>query len=264
MLGVLLFKWFEPVEPFQIAGPIYYVGTRGLAVYIVKTDAGLVLLNGAMPGYENLVLNSVRELGFKLEDIRVILVSHGHADHAGTVAAIKRATNATVVAMEDDVGLLKSGGKADYLFSNVKFLHFESVVADKVLKDGDRFTFGNIEFVAHDTPGHTPGCATIETKVEAEGAMRNVVFADCLSVNPGTRFDEKNPSYPGIADDYRKAFRVMEEIQPDIFLAFHPEYFDLESKRERMKKEGMKVWINPEGYRTLVRKKKETFERFAR
>jgi metallo-beta-lactamase class B len=252
--------WFEATSPFQIAGPIYYVGTRGLGVYLIKTSEGLILLNGAMPASKKLISESIHKLGFKMKDIRLILVSHSHVDHTGTIADSKKLSGAPVVVMESGVELLKSGGKLDYLFGEKPDMHFEPVTADRVLKDGEMVTLGDVQLKAHWTPGHTRGCTTWETTIQEGGRKYMVLFPDGTSVNPGTRLI-KDPSYPGILNDYQKTFKVLESLRPDIFLSYHAEFFDLEKKRVRMKKEGIKAWVDPQGYKQLIKQTKAAFEK---
>lgn len=150
-------SWYEPTDPFHIVGPIYYVGTRGLSVFLITTSAGNILLGGAMPGTAPLIEASIRKLGFKPEDIRILLLNHAHIDHAGTLADFKALTGAQLEVMQDDAELLKSGGKTDYLYAkNAKF-HFPPVTTDRVLKDGETVSLGDVRLTAHRTPGHTRG-----------------------------------------------------------------------------------------------------------
>lgn len=254
-------SWTEPIKPFHIVGPVYYVGTRGIGVYLLKSDAGLLLLSGAPSGAASAVINAVKDLGFKPEDIRLILSSHAHFDHAGTLAAHKKASGAKLVAMESEVDLLKSGGQLDFLFSNRPEFSFQGVTTDRAIKDKEQVTLGNITLTAHHTPGHTKGCITWQMSAAENGRTYNVVFADGVSVNPGTRF-VKNPSYQGISEDYQATFRVLEGLKPDIFLAYHAEHFDLEAKLKRAPVEGVKAWVDPRGYRELLEKRKASYEKF--
>ena len=136
--------WLEPTEPLRIVGPIYCVGTRGLGSYLITTPAGHILVNGLMPQSASLVEASIRKLGFKLEDVRIVIMGHAHIDHAGTIASFKKRTGAKVAVLDADHDLLQSGGKADYLYANDPRLHYESVTADRVLKDGDTVALGGI------------------------------------------------------------------------------------------------------------------------
>jgi metallo-beta-lactamase class B len=252
--------WREPLEPFHIVGPIYYVGTKGLGVYLIKTSAGLILLNGALPGSTEMIESSIRKLGFKTGDIQLLLISHAHLDHVGTLADFKKLTAAPVEVLDAEVELLKSGGKADYLYSKRPKLHFQGVAADKVLKDGEAVTLGDVSMTARCTPGHTKGTTTWLMTVEDGGTKYLVVLPDGTGINPGTRL-VRDPSYPGIADDYKRTISVLESLNPDIFLSYHAEFFDLAGKRARMEKEGVQAWVDPQGYKRQIAVQRANLER---
>lgn len=252
-------SWYQPAEPFHIAGPIYYVGTRGLSVFLITTSDGDILLGGAVPGTAPLIEASIRKLGFKPEDIRILLSNHAHVDHVGTLADFKKLTGAKVEVMEADVELLKSGGSTDYLFAKDARFHFPPVTADKALRDGDTVSLGGITLTAHATPGHTRGCTTWAMTVSEGGRSYFVVFADGTGINPGTHL-VKDPSYPGIAEDYRHTYSVLESLHPDIFLGYHAEPFDPEGKRARSTSEGVQAWVDPKGYQSYVAGGKLRFE----
>ncbi len=252
-------SWTEPAEPLHIVGPIHYVGTRELGAYLITTPAGHILLDGALPGSEGLIEDSIRKLGFDPDDLRILLITHAHVDHAGTLAHFKDTTGARVEVMAADEKLLRSGGRRDYLYAGAPAFHFEPVVADRVLHDGDVVALGGVSLTAHLTPGHTPGCTTWTTTVEDGGRSYSVVFAGSTSVNPGTRL-ARSPSYPGIAGDYGRAFDVLAALKPDVFLAPHASFFDLEGKRPRAAAEGAAAFVDPEGYRRKVAADRAAFE----
>ncbi len=251
--------WVEPMEPFRIAGPIYYVGTKGLGVYLITTREGHILVSGAMPESARHIEESIEALGFKVDDVRLLLVAHAHVDHVGTLAYLKKQSGGAVVASKAEVPLLKSGGRTDYLFAKKLDFRFEGVTVERTVKDGETVSLGGAHLVAHKTAGHTAGCLTWETTVWEDGRTYRVVFADGLSVNPGTRLT-KRPSYAGIARDFQRTFKTLEALDPDIFLAYHAEFFDLEGKRARMDAEGVGVWVDPEGYKRRVGAKQAAFE----
>jgi metallo-beta-lactamase class B len=251
--------WVEPTEPAHIVGPVYYVGTRGLGVYLINTSAGLVLIDGTVPAGAPLIEASIRKLGFKPEDIRQLLITHAHFDHVGTLAHFKELSGAPVAAMGPEVELLKSGGTLDYLFADNPKLHFKPVIAERTLADGDVVELGDVKLVAHATPGHTRGCTTWTTTVSDGGKSYLVEFVGSTSVNPGTRF-LTDPSYPGIADDYRRSFALLGSLRPDIFLTPHAPLFHFEEKRERSEKSGVAAYVDPTGYRTEIEGSKKAYE----
>jgi len=255
----LLQSWTAAAEPMHIAGPIQFVGTQGLGVYLITTPAGHILIGGGMPGSAPLIEASIRKLGYKPEDIKILLSNHAHFDHVGTLAEMKRVSGGKVAAMAQDVTLLASGGTTDYLFAQDAQYHFPAVTADRALMDGDTIELGGVKIMARLTPGHTPGCATYLTTVQDGGKGYRVVFADCTGINTGTRL-VKSPSYPGILDDYRRTFGLLESLQPEIFLAYHSDDFSFPAKRERAASEGAEAFVDPEGYRRFIAGRKAKLE----
>jgi metallo-beta-lactamase class B len=243
--------WFEPAEPTHIVGPVWSVGTRELAVYLIVTPGGDILLGGAMPDSAEDIEDAIRAAGFDPQDIRILLTTHAHVDHAGTLAHFKELTGALVETMDGDAPLLESGGATDYLFKDVDAFHFEPVHVDRVLQDGDKVALGGVTLTARLTPGHTPGNTTWILDVPDGGRSWRVVIAGSLTLNPGTRL-LRDPSYPGILQDYRRAVTVLESLQPDIFLAPHASQCGLEAKRARAASEGPAAFLDPDGYRAFV------------
>jgi metallo-beta-lactamase class B len=128
-----------------------------------------------------------------------------------------------------------------------------------VIKDGEKVTLGDVTLTAYKTAGHTRGTTTWVTTV-ADGARRyTVVFPDGTSVNPGYRL-VKDPSYPGIAGDYRRTFATLASLEPDIRLTPHTQMFDFDAKRARAGVEGVNAWVDPGGYHTWVEAQRQKFE----
>jgi len=257
--SALVKSWLAPSEPLHIVGPIDFVGTQGLGVFLITTPAGHILLGGGMPGSAATIEASIRKLGYKPQDIKILLSNHAHIDHVGTLGDFKKLTGATVAAMDRDVDLMASGGRIDFLFAKKPRLHFPPVTADRVLKDGDIVELGGVKLTARLTAGHTPGCTTFVTTIQDGPRSYNVVFADGTSVNEGTRF-VNNPSYPGILDDYRHTFTTLESLKPDIFLSYHVDEFDFSAKRTRAATDGVQAFVDPDGYKRFVAERKAKFE----
>lgn len=252
--------WNNYEAPFQLAGPIYYVGTEHLAAFLVSSPQGHILIDGGMPSSAAVIEKSIREIGFKPEDIRILLTTQAHFDHVGTHAHFKKLSGAMVMAMTGDEKLLRDGGKSDYLFAANSENHFPRVPVDRVLKDGDLVTVGGARIIARHTPGHTPGSASYEMNVTEGGRDYKVLFAASTTVNPGTGL-VKNPSYPGILEDFRKTFALLESLQPDIFVSGHASLFNLKTKRAKMTPETpAAAFVDPQGYRSLLAEKKKAFE----
>jgi len=249
--------WEEPEEPVHIAGPIHFVGTKGLGVFLFTTSEGLILMNTGMPSSGPMIEDSIRRLGFRPEDLKIIINGHAHIDHAGAIAYLKEKHGARLAVMREDVAAMESGDKGDFKYAD-DFVYPPAKV-DTVLRDGDTVRLGEVVLTAYLTPGHTRGATTWVTQVSEGGRPHLVVFPDGAGFNPGYRL-VRNPSYPGIADDYRGTHHALEMLKPDIWLAQHNEYYDLAGKRERAKTEGVAAWVDPEGYRRFIAGKKRAFE----
>jgi len=254
-----MMKWNEPAEPTKILGPLYFVGTKGLAVWLITTSEGHILINTGMPGSGPMIAESIRKLGFKPEDIKIMLAGHAHIDHVGGHAYIQKLSGARVAMIAEEVDLIQSGGKLDFHYGAYPEFRFDPVKVDQVLHDGDTIKLGEVAATARLTPGHTKGSTTFITNLVDGGKVYTVVFPNGTSVNPGYRV-VKDPSYPGIADDYRRTFHVLEMLKPDIWLDAHTQTFDFEAKRARVAKEGAAAWVDPEGYRKWVVAVREKFE----
>jgi metallo-beta-lactamase class B len=193
------------------------------------------------------------------EEIRFLLITHAHIDHAGTLAYFKRMSDGIVAVMARDFESLKSGGRTDPIYGADSAFHFPAVKADRVLKDGDTVSVGNVSMKARLTAGHTQGCTTWVMTVTEGGKAYTVVFPASSNVSPGTRLAQ-SPSYPGIVDDFRHTFIVLESLKPDIWLTAHPEMFRFDEKRTKADGEGINAWIDREGYRKYVADSKAEFE----
>jgi metallo-beta-lactamase class B len=253
-------KWDEPADPLKIAGPLHFVGTRGLSSWLFATSEGHILLNTAMPETGQLIVESIKKLGFKPEDIKIMINGHAHSDHAGAFDYIKKLSGAQLAVMEPDVKPMEDGGKSDFHYgTDWRIMGWPPVKVDRILRDGDTVRLGEVVLTGYNTPGHTRGSTTWVTTLVDGGKAYKVVFPDGGGFNPGYRV-AKNPSYPGITDDYRRTHSLWELLKPDIWGGHHTEYFDLEGKRKRMAREGVNAWIDPEGYRRWVASKKRAFE----
>lgn len=251
-------EWTEPFPPFRIAGNLYYVGSKGLANYLITTPRGHILINSDLETSVPLIRASVEKLGFKFADIRILLISHAHWDHDAGSAAIKRLTGATYMVMDGDVSVVESGGQTDFQYGSDTSMRYPATKVDRVLHDGDDVTLGRTSLVAHLTPGHTKGCTTWTMKVHESGRTYDVVIIGSPNVNEGYKL-VNNSAYPQIATDYERTFRVLKSLPVDIFLGAHGSYFDLEAKYSRMTERGVRAFVDPVGYRNYVMEREQAF-----
>ncbi|MCC6161764.1 MAG: subclass B3 metallo-beta-lactamase [Acidobacteria bacterium] len=252
--------WRKPTPPAHIVGPIHYVGTYGLAAYLIATPAGHILIDGATPASGPDIVRAIEEAGFKPADIKMLLTTQAHFDHVGTHAHLKAATGARVIVMKGDEKILASGGATDYLFGPHKDFHFPSVTVDEVIEDGHVVSLGGVSLTAVHTPGHTPGTTTWTMTVDEGWRTYRVIFAGSTFVNPGTRL-VKDPSYPGIETDYRRSFARLLALPVDIPLGAHAQSFAFHDKRERAKSEGVRAYVEPDALREVTTASQAAFEK---
>lgn len=217
--------WNRPIAPFRIFGDVYYVGTAGLSAFLITGPKGHVLVDGALPESAGLIAGNIRTLGFRPTDIRYLLINHAHYDHAGGLAALKQLTGATLVAGAGDAADLRAGRTR----GRPGFPAFAPVTPDRLVRNGDVVRLGPIRLTAIATPGHTAG----STSWAMTDKGRRILFASSLTV-AGQRLIA-DPYYPTAAADFRAAFARLRTERADIFLTFHPEFFDMQAKRVRQR-----------------------------
>jgi metallo-beta-lactamase class B len=250
--------WTQPFPPFRIAGNLYYVGSKGLATYLITTPQGHILINSDLEASVPLIRASVEKLGFKFSDVKILLISHAHWDHNAGSAMIKQITGAAYMVMDADVSAVESGGKTDFHYGNDPSSLYPPTKVDRVLRDGDEVKLGDTVLVAHLTPGHTRGCTTWTLKVSDAGKTYNAVIVGSPNVNDGYKL-VNNAAYPQIADDYERMFRVLKSLPCDLFLGAHGSYFDMETKYARMKAGDKTALIDPDGYKKFIAQREQAF-----
>jgi metallo-beta-lactamase class B len=250
--------WTEPFPAFTIAGNLYYVGSKGLANYLIVTPQGNILINSDTEANVPLIRASIEKLGFRYADTKILLISHAHWDHDAGSALVKQQTGATYMVMDADVGVVESGGKTDFQYGNTPSDLYKPVKVDRVLHDGDEVSLGGTTLVARLTPGHTKGCTTWTMKVTDGGKTYNVVIVGSPNINAGYKL-VNNKEYPQIAQDYERMWTVLKSLPCDIFLGAHGDYFGLDEKYARMKQGDGNPFIDPDGYKKYVAEKEADF-----
>ena len=244
--------WNVAQKPFRIFGNTYYVGTAELSAILIVGDDGLVLLDAALPQSAPLIDANIRALGFETANVRLIVNSHTHFDHAGGIAALQRATGATVAASPRAAEALRAGKPTpdDPQFA-IADNGFPGVQGVRVIRDGETLAVGSVQITAHFTPGHTPG-GTSWTWRSCEGSRCvDVVYAD--SLNPVSADDFRfTASTPPIVGGYERSIRTVEELPCDILLSPHPGFFGMQEKLSRQAAGETDVFVNPNACRTYA------------
>lgn len=210
-------SWRQPVAPFRIADNTWYIGTATLSALLVKTPAGAILVDGGMPQAADMLLKNLQAAGVQPRDVRMIVHSHAHADHAGPLAALQRATGATLVSNAESAWLLARGGSDDLHFGDD--LVFPPAQADRIVHDGEAVTLGGVALTVHFIPGHTPGSMAWTWTDTHDGKPVRIAYVDSLSA-PGYRL-AGHPRLPKLVEDYRRSFDVVRTLPCDMLITPH-------------------------------------------
>lgn len=234
--------WTKPFKPFRVVGNVYYVGSEGLSSYLVSTSAGHILLDAGMsPQGAKLVESNIVALGFKLSDVKILINSHAHYDHAGGLAQMKADTGAQLYASALDKPALEKGR---HFGDNENGLTpFAAVKVDRTIRDGQKIKLGEATLTAHLTPGHTIGGTAWTISVTERDRPLNVMFFNSVSVAGNALVGNK--TYPKIVSDYRATFAKLKAMPADVFLPVHPEQGDLIAKRQRVLQGDNNAFIDP-------------------
>jgi metallo-beta-lactamase class B len=241
--------WHRPFPAFKIAGNLYYVGTADLAVYLINTPQGNILINSDFPEDVPLIRKSIEQLGFKYSDTKIILISHAHGDHDAATGLIKKDTGAQLMVMAPDVTEEESTAAGR-----------PAAHVDRVLHDGDTVELGGSKLTGRLTPGHTKGCTTWTMQLQDGGRRLDAVIVGSPNVNPGYIL-VGNKNYPQIADDYVKTFAVLKSLPCDLFLGAHGAYFGMKAKYEKLQSGEPTPFIDPAGYKTYVAEREASFRK---
>jgi metallo-beta-lactamase class B len=229
--------WTEQQKPFRIYGNTYYVGMRGLSAILITSPQGHVLIDGTLEANSAQIEAHIKALGFRLQDVRLILNSHAHGDHAGAIAALARDTGAQVRASTAGARALMAGGKDPEDPQYAAISTFPRVSGVTEVQDGEAVRLGSLALTAHYTPGHTPG-STSWTWRSCEGdRCLNLVYADSLTPisNSTFRFTD-DATHPHRVEAFRQAIATVASLPCDILMVPHPdaiEFMDKVARRDK-------------------------------
>jgi metallo-beta-lactamase class B len=247
----------QPYPPFKIGEGLYYVGASDYASYLIATKAGLIVIDGgdAVTGHQ--VLSNIKALGFDPRQVKVLLNTHQHFDHAGGLAEVKKASGAKLYASAADGAVLAAGGRGDP-FLKAKRFWYEPVKPDVTLKDGQTVSLGGWTLTAHITGGHTKGCTTWTFPVSVAGKTRQALVHCSSSVLPGYRL-VGTETYPGMRADYEKSFAAWKTLPCEVFLASHGQFFNLQAKRKLLDAGKPDAFVDPAGCKAFYAQAEAAF-----
>jgi metallo-beta-lactamase class B len=261
LVGVLGSKWKESsdrggqkyAEPFRIAGNFYYVGANDIAAFLIAGPEGHVVIDGGYPGTATMIAASIEELGFDIKDVKVLLNSEPHGDHAGGLAELQRMSGAELWASDASAPVIESGGDDRDLILPLRALMWSGLIGypaarvDHRFKDGDTIRVGSISLTARITGGHTRGCTSWSFPVRDGGRVLNVVSACSLKVLGGMRYPEQRA-------DLERSFRVLRGLPADIWVTSHARLWGRYRKfsARDTARDPAAPFIDPAGYRAYI------------
>lgn len=250
--------WATPVKPFKIGENLYYVGSSDLTAFLFVSKAGLIVLDGGEAATGRQVVANIRALGFDPAQVKILLNTHQHYDHAAGLAEVRKAApGAKLYASAADGPIIAAGGKGDPFIKGEKY-EYEPVPVARTLKDGDKVTLGGWTLTAHITGGHTAGCTTWTFPVTVAGKVRQGLVHCSSSVLPGYRLG-KVETYPGITAAYEKSFATWKALPCEVFLGSHGRCFGMDAKRKALDAGKADAFVDPEGCKTFYAQQEAAF-----
>lgn len=239
-------EWSQSYEPFRIAGNLYYVGTYDLASYLIVTNKGNILINTGLTDSLPIIKDNIKKLGFKYQDIKILLLTQAHYDHLGAMADLKKETGAKLYVDQADADVLKSGGKSDYEMGKYG-VTFKPVNPDFILKDKDLVTLGNTKLMMLHHPGHTKGSCSYVFETKDNKRNYKVLIANMPTIIIDKKFSEVT-TYPTIAKDYEYTLNAMKKLDFDIWVASHASQFGLHEKHKPKDRYNPSAFMNKKEY----------------
>lgn len=249
-------EWNKPVDPFCIIGNVYYVGASEVTSFLVTTPKGYFLIDSGYAETVPLIKRNIERLGFKMSNIKYLLNTQAHYDHAAGLAGLKRLTKAKMISSVGDKKGLEEGDKNDFAWGD-KY-KFEPVKVDRTIADGGVISLGGVTLKAMLMPGHTPGSTMWLLNVKENDRIYQVAFVSSASIPGYTLLDNKK--YPSIIRDYTSTFTKMKRLKPDVFLASHGSFFDLLEKAAKFRDfPAVNPFIDAEAYPKYVERTQAAF-----
>ena len=243
--------WTQPFPGHRVIGNLYAVGTYDLGVFLITSDEGHILINTALEDSVPLIQRNIEAVGFRLDDVKILLTMQAHWDHTAALAEIKQMTGAEMWATAGDAPVLEDGGFSDPHFGGR--VSFRPVKVDKILADGEVIELGSTRLKLIESPGHTAGSSSYSMTVSETGRNYSVVIANMGTINQGKRL-VVDPTYPGVADDFAKTFRRQKAMDVDVWVAAHGSQYGLHDKFKPGDPYSPDTFADPAGFLAAVQR----------
>lgn len=241
--------WTRPFPGHRVIGNLYAVGTYDLGVFLLTSEEGHILINTGLEDSTSLIRENIESLGYRLEDVEILLQMQSHWDHTAALAEIKQITGAEMWATEADAPVLEDGGFSDPHFGGRE--SFKPIGVDKIIADGDLIELGTTRLTVLETPGHTAGSSSYTMQVQEGGRTYNVTIANMGTINPGKKL-VVDPTYPGVSEDFAETFRKQKALEVDVWVAAHGSQYGLHAKYEAGQEYRPETFVDPDGFLAAV------------
>lgn len=253
-------EWTRPFPAVHIVGNLYAVGTYDLQSFLLTSDEGHILINTGLKDSTAQIRANIESLGFRLEDVKILLTMQAHFDHTAALAEIKSLTGAQMWATKKDARVLEDGGASDPHFGGNPVTAFAPVKVDRIIRQGDVITLGKTTLTVYEHPGHTEGSSSYGMTASEGGKTYNVLIANMGTINPGKRLF-LNPTYPGCGKDFAETYAAQRAMNPDIWVAAHASQYGLHDKYKPGQSYSPETFVDPDGFHAAVEKLDQIFLR---
>ena len=239
-------NWVRPFEGFRVIGNLYGVGSYDLSVFLITTDDGHILINTGLRDSTQMIRNNIESLGFRLEDVKILLTQQAHWDHTAALAEIKEITGAEIWATVRDARVLEDGGFSDPHFGGRE--SFRPVDVDKIIRDGEVIRLGELELTVHHHPGHTEGSSSYSMAVIGEDEEEySVLVANMGTINNGKNLTV-DPTYNGVAEDFIATYEKQKQLEVDVWVAAHNSQYNMHEKYRSGQPYNPQTFVDPAGF----------------
>ena len=251
-------NWVRPFEGFQIIENLYGVGSFDLSVFLITTDDGHILINTGLRDSTQMIRENIESLGFRLEDVKILLTQQAHWDHTAALAEIKEITGAEIWATVRDARVLEDGGFSDPHFGGRE--SFQPVDVDRIIRDEEIIRLGELELTVHHHPGHTEGSSSYSMIVSLEdGQTYNVLIANMGTINNGKKLTI-NPTYDGVAEDFISTYQKQKQMEVDVWVAAHNSQYNMHEKYRSGQVYNPETFVDPEGFLRAIEELERRYE----
>lgn len=250
-------NWTRPFPAHKVIGNLYAVGTYDLAVFLITSADGHILINTGLADSTSQIRDNVSELGYSLEDVRILLTMQAHYDHTAALAEIKELSGAQMLATQDDAPVLEDGGFSDPHFGGRQ--SFPPVSVDRIIRDGEVIRLGDIQLTVHEHPGHTAGSSSYSMSVREGGRDYAVAIANMGTINAGKQLIN-DPTYPGVSEDFATTYEKQKAMDVDVWVSAHGGQYGLHEKYQPGQSYSPDTFVDPDGFLEAVERLETAYQ----